>query len=46
MFGPGVSTMPNEIKAKPSKAERWGMADSRQECVFISVHAATMPFRC
>src|ERR1700738_2175480 len=25
MFGPGVSTMPNETRAKPSKAERWGI---------------------
>src|ERR1700682_5000093 len=25
MFGPGVSTMPNETRAKPSRAERWGI---------------------
>src|ERR1700730_4514222 len=29
MFGPGVSTMPSETRAKPSREDRWGMGDSR-----------------
>ena len=31
MFGPGVSTMPNETRAKPSSEVRWGMAGTRGE---------------
>src|SRR5947209_15229412 len=32
MFGPGVSTMPNETRAKPSRAGRWGMARLAGDC--------------
>src|SRR6266550_7143454 len=31
MFGPGVSTRPNEIRAKASRDEAWGIFHSRQE---------------
>ncbi len=30
MFGPGVSTTPSEIRAKPSSVAMWGMVDSRE----------------
>src|ERR1700729_3704930 len=36
MFGPGVSTMPNEIRAKPSREVRWGMVDSRAGSPFVA----------
>src|SRR6266404_5542239 len=31
MFGPGVSARPNEIRAKASRDEAWGIFHSRQE---------------
>jgi hypothetical protein len=31
MFGPGVSTRPRQTRAKPSRAEVWGMAEPVRE---------------
>src|SRR5271155_2455531 len=35
MFGPGVSTKPNEIRAKPSKVERWGIWRASMSAAFL-----------
>src|ERR1700704_5901827 len=36
MFGPGVSTMPSETRAKPSREVRWGTGRTRGENLRIS----------
>ncbi len=35
MFGPGVSTMPSETSAKPSRAEMWGMRGLAEGCAHV-----------
>src|ERR1700731_1057822 len=45
MFGPGVSTMPNETRAKPSSEERWGMGRLVSGVVLYTAHEITTPFR-
>src|SRR6267154_5642523 len=36
MFGPGVSTMPSETRAKPSREVRWGTGRTRRRNLRIS----------
>src|SRR6267378_3643609 len=42
MFGPGVSTMPSESRAKPSSEERWGMRETRGGMRVVSARRALM----
>src|SRR6202171_1934067 len=47
MFGPGVSPMPSETRAKPSNEVRWGIFGilvGRRRRLF-NVHQAATPFR-
>src|ERR1700738_3660563 len=46
MFGPGVSTMPSESRAKPSSEERWGMGETRGKNERVSnARPTVMSFR-
>src|SRR6266567_811610 len=36
MFGPGVSTMPSETRAKPSREVRWGTGRTRRRNLRVS----------